>query len=103
MQRQLQQQQQQFAADLEAIDDDLRERLYELDKKKPRGSKAGGSVMKTVYSHFSLAIFTRCWSTYQSTLGKKKETLSLLNLMEPGLVFVGWLTSISVFARLRGL
>lgn len=43
MQSQLQQQQLQYAADLEAIDEDLREKLQELEKKKSRGLKASAT------------------------------------------------------------
>lgn len=44
VQSQLQQQQLQYAADIEAIDEDLHEKLQELEKKKSRGVKASAAV-----------------------------------------------------------
>ncbi|CDI75417.1 hypothetical protein, conserved [Eimeria praecox] len=46
VQSQLQQQQLQYAADLEAIEEDLREKLQELEKKKSRGVKASAGPRK---------------------------------------------------------
>lgn len=44
VQLQLQQQQKEYAADIVAIDEELNEKLQELDKKKSRGSKASATV-----------------------------------------------------------
>ncbi|CDJ28388.1 uncharacterized protein EMH_0001160 [Eimeria mitis] len=46
VQSQLQQQQLQYAADLEGIDDELREKLQELERKKSRGVKASAGPRK---------------------------------------------------------
>ena len=58
---QLQQQQLQYAADLEAIENDLHEKLQDLERKKSRGAKASAPVLR----HESLPHFTldglSCW------------------------------------------